>query len=446
MNSPAVLIGFSGCSLPLGEMPFLGGWSASGLRAGLTFPPAVSSVGAWTSLVTGLSPAQHGIFDFYRRQSPGSRQLRVLASRDLACETLWGALDRQGLKATILNYPVTFPAPKIEGQVMPGSWVSAKRLKLGCYPSDLYAELSALEGIDLNELTAEPLLRMLVHLMQTKPADLSVLLIRDQAPLDFAAIDRQLEQVIRAAAPNATILLISEPAGGALKSEPADGALLSEPAGGAEGFSINGWLAARGYLTWNSSANPDAFGGKVLETADLNRYAALIDWTKTQAWSPPRGNGIFLLRQDGVSDSGYEAFRGKLIGELSSVGAISRVWKQEDLFAGPFQELAPDLSIEWSGGAEGILLASGPAIKRGLPFTRMPLSSITPFLLNALGLEMPGDIEGRFPVEILDPAWVEAHPVLHASSNGNRGADKPLIDPKDEEEILRRLQGLGYIE
>ena len=84
MNSPAVLIGFSGCSLPLGEMPFLGGWSASGLRAGLTFPPAVSSVGAWTSLVTGLSPAQHGIFDFYRRQSPGSRQLRVLASRDLA--------------------------------------------------------------------------------------------------------------------------------------------------------------------------------------------------------------------------------------------------------------------------------------------------------------------------------------------------------------------------
>jgi hypothetical protein len=432
MNSRTVVIGFSGVSLPLPDMPFLREWSASGLRAGLTFPPAVSSVGAWTSLVTGLTPAQHGIFDFYRRQSPGSQQLRVLASRDISCETIWAALDHQGLKATILNYPMTFPAPKIEGQVMPGSWVSAKRLKLGCYPSDLYGELGALEGVDLNEPTAEPLLRVLVHLMEKKPSDLSVLLVRDKGPLDFVAIDGHLERVIQAAGPDATILLISEPAVDTKE------------------FSANHWLAQHGYLAWTSSSN-GAVDGKVLETADLNRQAALIDWTKTQAWCPPAGgNGIFIVRQDathpaGLPDDEYEGFCTRLMEELSSVDVISRVWKQEELYAGPFQELAPDLMIEWKGSADGIILGGGPAMKRGMPFTRMPFSSIAPILLYTLGLQMPGDLEGCVPAEILDPAWVESHPVLYAASS-NREADKPMIDPKDEEEILRRLRGLGYLE
>jgi hypothetical protein len=434
MNSRTVVIGFSGVSLPLGDMPFLREWSASGLRAGLTFPSAISSVAAWTSIVTGLSPAQHGIFDLYRRQSPGSQQLRVLASRDISCETIWAALDRQGLKATILNYPMTFPAPKIEGQVLPGSWVSAKRLKLGCYPSDLYGELGALQGVDLNDLTAEPLLRVLSYLMENKPSDLSVQLVRDRGPLDFAAIDRHLERVVTAAGPNATVLLISEPSINTKE------------------FSANLWLAQHGYLAWSSSSNPSAVDGKVLETADLNRQSAMIDWTKTQAWCPPAGgNGIFIVRQDaahpaGPPDSEYEGFRTRLMEELSSIDVVSRVWKQEELCAGPFQELAPDLMIEWSGGAEGLLLGSGPAIKRGLPLTRMPLSSITPILLYTLGLQMPGDIEGCVPAEILDPAWVESHPVVSAASGSNREADKPIIDPKDEEEILRRLRGLGYLE
>jgi len=433
MSSRTVLIGFSAASLPLADMPFVREMTASGLRAELTFPPAISSVGAWTSIITGRSPAGHSIFDFYRRQSARGPQLRVLASRDIGGETIWAALDRQGLKATILNYPMTFPAPKIEGHVLPGSWVSAKRLALGCYPSDLCRQLGALEGVDLNELTAEALFRVLVHLMEKDPADLSVMLVRDKGPLDFAAIDRHLARVARAAGPDATLLLISEPS--------ADN----------KGFSANAWLSEHGYLCWTPSANSGAADGKVLETADLNRQAALIDWTKTRAWSPPSGgNGVFLVRQDaktpaGVSDEDYEGFRDRLAGELSSIPTISRVWKQEELYAGPFQELAPDLTIEWSGNAQGIVLGGGPAFKHGT-VSRLPLSGITPILLYTLGLEAPDDMEGSIPAEILDPAWMESHPVLSSAASGDREADKPLIDPKDEEEILRRLRGLGYLE
>ena len=131
--------------------------------------------------------------------------------------------------------------------------------------------------------------------------------------------------------------------------------------------------------------------------------------------------------------------------ELSSLEGVARIWKQEELHAGPFQELAPDLSIEWSGNSDGIVLGAGPAMKPGT-LSRIPLSGVTPLLLYALGLHVPADVEGRIPAEILDPAWMEQHPAVSAASGGQREAEQPLIDPKDEEEILRRLRGLGYLE
>src|SRR5579862_9753250 len=289
---------------------------------------------------------------------------------------------------------MTFPAPKIEGQVMPGSWVSAKRLALGCYPGDLYRQLSALEGVDLNQASAGSLLRVLQYLMEKEPSDLSVLLVRDQGALDFGAIDRDLERVFRSAGPEATLLLLSEPA----------------PA--ASNFSINTWLAERGYLAWASS-NPGSAEGKVLETADLNRQAALIDWSRTRAWCPPAGgNGIFVVRQDakypaGVPDEEYEGFRNRLIEEISSLDAVASVWKPEELYAGPFQELAPDLMLEWSGNSQGFVLAAGPAVKHGA-VSRLPLSGIAPLLLYTLGLQVPDDMEGSVPTEVLDPGWAES--------------------------------------
>jgi hypothetical protein len=250
--------------------------------------------------------------------------------------------------------------------------------------------------------------------------------------LNFGAIDRRLEQMVRAAGPDATILVISEPS--------------------TKEFSANAWLAEHGYLSWTSSPNPAPMDGKVLETADLNRQATLIDWTKTKAWCPPAGgNGIFIVRQDathpsGASDDEYVKIRGQLKEELLSKDAVSRVWEQEELYAGPYQELAPDLMIEEIGVAVGTVLGRGPAFKSGTPFTTMPLSSITPILLYSLGRQMPGELEGCVPSEILEPAWVQSHPVLYASAGNNREAEKPIIDPKDEEEILRRLRGLGYLE
>jgi len=99
-----------------------------------------------------------------------------------------------------------------------------------------------------------------------------------------------------------------------------------------------------------------------------------------------------------------------------------------------------------SNSGVGTILGNGPAIKRGVTVPGLPLSSIAPFLFYTLGQQVPGDFEGSVPAEVLDPAWIENHPLQSGAAASDREADKPLIAPEDEEEILRRLRGLGYLE
>jgi predicted AlkP superfamily phosphohydrolase/phosphomutase len=110
MTTRTVLIGLDGATFstldPLMQaavMPFLESFVTSGVRAPLRSVIPALTPPAWTSLVTGRSPGQHGIFDFFRKESPHSHRLSLLNSRDVGSETLWSLVNRQGLRATVLN-------------------------------------------------------------------------------------------------------------------------------------------------------------------------------------------------------------------------------------------------------------------------------------------------------------------------------------------------------
>jgi len=506
MNPSTVVVGFSGAAFPAlhailedGAMPFLISWRAAAVQTSLQFPSPLSSVAAWTSLTTGRSPAHHGIFDRFRKQSSQGHQLRALTSRDIGCETLWTAVDRQGLRATVLNYPLTFPPPKTEGYVMPGSWISAKQLRLGCHPIDLHRELSA-QGISMDGFAAgappedetadatqraawihsqirqEGQLFEIFHFLRAKaPSAVTLLLVRefgrvqswyfrDAARRDlyfeyFHALDRRLAEVVEAIGPDATMILMSEPGSG-----PHTQTLF-----------INAWLARWGHLSWAAKPEPGLWDSTALDTAHLGRQAKLIDWTVTRAWAPLAGGpGIYILRADhehpgGVPDGRYAAFRTQLIQEVGALPGVTRVWKREELYAGAFQELAPDLVLETSPGVAispapveepaisaaqaagsptplGIFIGGGPLFQRGLALPAIPLLAVTPLLYYCLGLPVPPDLEGPLPVAALEPAWLQKQPVRFSAAAAEAGTGEPVLDAQAEEEILRRLRSLGYLE
>ena len=100
---------------------------------------------------------------------------------------------------------------------------------------------------------------------------------------------------------------------------------------------------------------------------------------------------------------------------------------------------------------EGIFIGRGPGLRRGVSLPSLSILDIAPLLLYSLGLPVPAEMEGRVPVEALEPAMLLARPVqVERSANPalmpSYQDDEPALDEEGEAEVLRRLQALGYIE
>lgn len=146
----AVLIGLDGVPFTLlqtliakGVTPNLGRLAAAGpthfkqMDATL---PEISSV-SWSSFMTGVNPARHGIYGFMDLK-PGTYQMYFPSYPHLKAETIWDKLGRQGKRSVVINLPGTYPARPHEGVLVSG--FVAIDLKKAVYPP---AILPALEGM-----------------------------------------------------------------------------------------------------------------------------------------------------------------------------------------------------------------------------------------------------------------------------------------------------------
>ncbi len=68
---------------------------------------------SWTSMVTGVDPSKHGIFDFFKFE--GGRLKRIVTSNDRKFPALWDTLSRTGKRVIVVNVPVTYPPRPVKG-------------------------------------------------------------------------------------------------------------------------------------------------------------------------------------------------------------------------------------------------------------------------------------------------------------------------------------------
>jgi len=536
MKNQTILIGVDGATFSIlnplmneGVMPFLKQFMVSGVRAELqsVIPPLTPP--AWTSLMTGRSPGQHGIFDFSVKESPGSQLVHIASSRDVGCETIWSLVSRQGMRVTSLNFPLMFPPPRINGNVVPGGLMPWRQLRLGCHPSDLYDRLKALPGFNARELAmdveqeekavegcppeeyegwVEQHIRreqrwfeILRYLMYQDSCELTAILfdgmdklqhlcwrfldpaylsgtpsaweqrIRNLCRQYFRQLDQFLAEIAALVGPDATIIIASDHGFGAQT----------------EIFFINTWLEQQGYLAWANQAPPRETNSAKLGTGLLARHVYLLDWELTTAYTPtPSSNGIHIVvardgSGKGIPPADYGRFRADLMESLrkviNAVGelVVSHIWTREQAFAGPYMELAPDLTLalrdsgqvsilasdapvkpryEPSGThrPEGIFMAVGPGINQGISLPQLSILDVAPTVLYSLGLAIPEDMEGRVPAGAFKPSWLQARPVrVTASARPSMPASPQatveiMYTEEEEAELAARLRALGYIE
>jgi predicted AlkP superfamily phosphohydrolase/phosphomutase len=411
MSTKALLIGLDGATFTIldplmdrGVMPFLRDLINRGTRATLRSVIPVLTPPAWTSLMTGKRPGQHGIFDFFQREEEGSHFLRFATSKDIGSATIWSLASQAGQRIIALNFPLMFPPPTVNGCVVPGGWMPWRQLRLGCYPPGLFDRLKALPTFNARELALDMAMEekaiegcppeeyadwirlhirrerrwfdILTYLMREEPAELAAVLfdgvdklqhlcwrfldptlfpaeptawdieIRDLCVQYFRQLDGLIAQLVTAVGPDTSVVIASDHGFGSTSDV----------------FYLNTWLEQQGYLSWSEASATQSGDAPNIGFGHIARHVFQLDWEHTVAYAAtPTSNGIHLVtRAPGgtatLSAEEYDRVCRELTDKLLGVRypdgrpVVTEVFRRKDIFKGPFEALGPDLTLTMADG------------------------------------------------------------------------------------------------
>ncbi len=403
MSKKVLMIGLDGATFTIlgpmideGVMPVLGRLIREGVKGDLNSTRNPLTPPAWTSMVTGRSPHVHGIYDFLRPSTmdDGTVFLNLNDSRDVKAETVWSMANRQGVRATALNFWGHAPAPEIDGYIASG-FVPWKHLRQGMHPKsllddvramdqfdyknlgmDIGEEKKALQGltdgehddwIELQSLRDTAWTDLCCHLMEKDRTGLTAVVldgpdklqhlfwrfvdpayadsddsewfaqIRERCIGFFRQLDRNIERMVDAAGPDTDIFFTSDHGFGDT----------------VEFVYLNEWLGRNGYLAWKH----DDVGDTAQLTPDkIKNHLSMVDWQNTLAYCPtPSSNAIYVKRakgdSHGVKDGEYLDFvlelRDKLLAyrDPADNGQVFVGVDTNKLEGTPYVEPSPDLTV-----------------------------------------------------------------------------------------------------
>ena len=127
-----------------GRMPHTARLMQRGAFASLrSTTPAVTPV-AWTTMVTGVNPGKHGIFDGHQID-PDTGQIRFASATMRRAPALWSMVNAHGGRTAVLNVPVTYPPEPLRGFLAPGMFAPPDATD-AIFPADMGAAFTARFG------------------------------------------------------------------------------------------------------------------------------------------------------------------------------------------------------------------------------------------------------------------------------------------------------------
>jgi predicted AlkP superfamily phosphohydrolase/phosphomutase len=472
-----------------------------------TIPPITPP--AWTSFMTGVNPGKHGVWDFFTVE-PNSFKKVLVNSSDVRSKRFWDLAGERGKKNIILYVPFTYPPQKIEGAMVSGfpapsqgEYVYPKEMnkeleeKLGKWwvkvDVDKYSDSQEEAFFQEINQSLEARFRVADYLMQ-KEWDLFVFVImetdwvqhvfwdkKDQYLLPlYLKIDGIIGHLTESLKEEDAILILSDHGFGPVRKT----------------LYLNSWLREKGFLAskrqWGySRENLDegffrrrkgSSWVKKIRWA-LSKRNTGIDWNKTQAYFNNTGSTygarINLMGREPegiVKPEEYDEVRNRVIEKLNSATddqdgkkVMERIFRREDIYSGPYTKDAPDIIFipDWEytlnglikddifkksregrsfHRLDGILILNGPGIKNGRKIEGAHIMDMAPTILHLLGLPVPEGFDGRVLTEALEPELLKANPIRHEDIPLEVEVAGFAMTETEEEEIRKKLKGLGYIE
>lgn len=209
-----------------------------------------------------------------------------------------------------------------------------------------------------------------------------------------------------------------------------------------------------------------------------------IEWSRTKAYCL---SGVGMLRinlqgrdpQGAVPREEYNALRDELVAKLKGFvdpttgqKVNAQVFVKEELYHGRYLEEMPDIiylpledrylagnpmafyssrivadsGISGMHRMDGILIAKGRPIKQGATIEGATLMDIAPTVLYLMGSRIPQDMDGRVLTELFEEEFLKEHPIVYAEAAPEVEGQPVELSAEDQEAVLERLKGLGYID
>ncbi|HZP41166.1 MAG TPA: alkaline phosphatase family protein [Candidatus Binatia bacterium] len=494
-GEPSLLVPLLAECANLRRLATEGAWGA--LRS--TVPPL--SPPAWATLLTGVNPGKHGVYDFYHMPfaSSGSYVRRLIGSGHWRAPGLWQRTGAHGLRAGFVNLPMCWPPPAVQGFFVcglgtpPGDGVAFTHpAALG--PALAGAVLEPGDGTAIGdgraflaraERAGADMLRVAEDLWRAETLDLfcAALTFPDRfqhyfwrelqagepAILRawrtwFAAFDALLGRLLDAAGPETTVVLFSDHGFG-----PVD-----------RYFHANRWLARRG---WLRVGDPSRLG-----TPD--GLLTAIDWERTRAYCVGEYGDVRLNLRGreprGIVRPGAEAedllaaiaADALALDDGAPGAAVDAALPGRTLFTGPWAADGPDLVLRLRGHATlcridgrgtdlrdpdgplfvpadrpehyrgahratGVLALWGARVRRPAAPLAADAADLTPTVCHLLGLPLDRAFDGR----VLRACLAEP---LASRPDAFEDTAPPApaggYTPEEEARVTEQLRQLGYVE
>lgn len=347
-----------------GVMPYCASLLTCGSLISLRAPaPEVSST-SWSTFLTGVNPARHGIFGFIDLKG-FSYEFFFPNLKHLAALCLWDIAEQSGMTTLCLNVPTTYPAKPINGVLISG--FPAANFEKSFFPERLAEEFEAsgyVLDIEVGDVARDPegFLRRIEQSLRARMRVFTTLLDRESWDLAVAVLtetDRlqhflwnglaDSSHPLHAQVLEIYFLVDQCIAAFASRMDHSDSLFLVSDHGFASikaQIYLNAWLRARGYL----ALRPDA-----------KSFDCIDERTKAFALDPGR---IFIHRESrfprgSVKDSEAVDIAHNLRRELreitwkAEVGELRTsddgepiledVFLKEEIYSGPLLERAADL-------------------------------------------------------------------------------------------------------
>jgi len=402
-----LLIGVDGATwhvarpmLERGELPHLAELVERGVHGDLLSMDPMTSPVLWTTIATGSVPDRHGILHFVQEDPSTGKEVPV-SSNLRRREALWTILTQRERTTNMVGWYASWPAEAIQGCIVTDHLLP--RAESAFWP------VSEQEEAELGGRThPRELLREILPLVPT---------------LEEVAISDHLAM----------------PPPSARTPEEARLARIFEPHRVDETrFRVISHLMARGdwdlsmvlfwgidpmsHLFWNCM-EPETWHGEPVSPLVL---AANRD--RIQA---------YYRKIDG--------YIGRLV-EQAGEDAIVVVVSDHGFGPGSIRLVGPGTPLSGDHRKEGILVAAGRPIRRGVRLDGASIVDVTPTLLYLLGLPVGADMDGHVIEGLFETPL--SRPIESVASwereDRARAAAAPIASPIDEE-IREQLRALGYL-